>query len=129
MAHPNEELIRRGYGAFSSGDMQTVDELLADDVVWHVPGRGPVAGDYRGKQEVLGFFARLVQETGGTFNIEVHDVLANDEHGVVLVRSTAQRDGRTLDDRGAHVIHIEGGKIKEFWGHPWDAYAADDFWS
>ena len=27
MGHPNEDLIRRGYDAFSSGDMQTLREL------------------------------------------------------------------------------------------------------
>ncbi len=129
MAHTNEDLIRRGYDAFSSGDMQTVDELLADDVVWHIPGRSTVSGDYRGKQDVIGFFGKLIEMTGGTFKLEVHDVLANDEHGVVLVRATAERDGKTFDDRGAQVLHIEGGKVKEFWGHGWDHHAADEFWS
>ena len=31
-------------------------ELLADDVVWHVPGTRPIAGDYRGPDAVLGYF-------------------------------------------------------------------------
>ena len=37
MGHPNEDLIRRGYDAFSSGDMDTLRELFHPDIVWHAP--------------------------------------------------------------------------------------------
>ena len=37
MAHPNEDLLRRGYDAFGTGDMETLAALLADDIVWHFP--------------------------------------------------------------------------------------------
>jgi ketosteroid isomerase-like protein len=41
MAHPNEDLLRRGYQAFSTGDMDTVLSLMADDIAWHLgPGGG-----------------------------------------------------------------------------------------
>jgi ketosteroid isomerase-like protein len=39
MGHPNEDLIRQGYDAFSSGDMDTLGELFDPDIVWHAPGR------------------------------------------------------------------------------------------
>ena len=39
MAHPNEDLIRKGYQAFAAQDMATLNELFADDVVWHAQGR------------------------------------------------------------------------------------------
>ena len=54
--HPNLELLRRGYAAYGSGDMDTINELFADDVVWHVAGRNPLSGDYNGKEQVFGFF-------------------------------------------------------------------------
>ncbi len=54
MAHPNEELLRRGYDAFTKGDMEAVNELFADDIVWHNAGRDQFAGDYHGKDEVFG---------------------------------------------------------------------------
>ena len=130
MAHPNEDLVRRGYAAFSTGDMATLNELFADDIVWHASGRSVVSGDFEGKEAVFGYFGRLVQETGGTFRIEVHDVLANDEHAVALMTSHAARpDGRTLDDIATQVFHISDGKVTESWFHPGDQYAADEFWS
>lgn len=129
MAHPNEDLLRRGYAAFSNGDMETVGSLLADDVQWHVPGKSPISGDYKGKEEVFGFFAKLIEMTGGKLTVEVHDILANDEHGIVLVNGTAERDGKRLVANSVHVHHIRNGKTAELWDHPTDLYELDEFWS
>src|SRR6266542_6911884 len=74
--HPNVELPRRGYEAFAKGDLTTLSELIADDVTWHVAGAGPLSGTYHGRDEVLGFFGRLAEETVGTLRLAVHDVLA-----------------------------------------------------
>jgi uncharacterized protein len=128
VAHPNEALIRNGYEAFSKGDMQTVDETFADDIVWHVGGRSQLAGDYKGKEQVFGFLAKLPELTGGTFRLELHDVIGNDEHVTVLVESFGEREGKTLEDRSVHVWHVKDGKVTEFWGHPQDQYADDEFW-
>ena len=129
MAHPNEELARRGYAAFASGDMGTLNELFADDIVWHVGGRSPLAGDYKGKDAVFGFFARTMEITNGTFRLEVHDILANDEHVVGLSTATGQRDGKSLHDNAVQVLHVNDGKVTESWLHPGDVYATDEFWS
>ena len=127
MAHPNEELIRKGYEAFGKGDMDTIRGLFADDIVWHAPGRSQFSGDFRGVDEVLGQFARLFEETNGTFNVEIHDVLANDEHVVVLAVARGERSGKTLEDRGVQVFHVKDGKVTEQWLHSEDQYAADEF--
>ena len=128
MAHPNEELARKGYKAFSAGDMDTVRTLFAEDIIWHVPGRNPLSGDYKGQGEVFGLFAKTMEMTKGTFKLEVHDILANDEHIVVLVVASAQRDGKHMEDRQAHLSHAKDGKITEFWLHPSDQHAVDEFW-
>jgi hypothetical protein len=129
MAHPNEDRIRKGYEAFAAGNLQALDALFADDILWHVGGRNPFTGDYKGRQEVYGFFAKLAELSGGTFRLELHDVLANDHHGVALVNTTAQREGKTLNDNTMHVFELEDGVVKEFWGYPADQYAADEFWT
>jgi len=129
MAHPNEELLRRGYEAFGAGDMDTLNELFADDIVWHVGGRSPLAGDYEGKDAVFAFFAKTMEMTGGTFRIEVHDILANDDHGVAMVVARGEREGKTLEDRGVQVLHVRDGMATESWFHPGDTYAVDEFWS
>ncbi|HEV8571923.1 MAG TPA: nuclear transport factor 2 family protein [Actinomycetota bacterium] len=129
MAHANEDLLRRGYEAFAKADMPAVQAFFADDIVWHAPGRNPFSGDYKGAQEVLGFLGKTMELTGGSFSLEVHDLLADDEHGVALVVARGQREGKSLEDRQVHVLHLQGGKVTEFWAHPGDQYAVDEFWS
>jgi uncharacterized protein len=127
--HPNLELLRRGYAAYGSGDMDTINELFADDVVWHIAGRSPLAGDYNGKEQVFGFFGRLQELSGGTSKVEVHDLLANDEHGVALVIESATRGGRSHQGNATHVFHLRDGQVTEFWDAQIDQAAADEFWS
>jgi uncharacterized protein len=127
--HPNLELMRRGYAAYTSGDLETIDQLFADDVVWHVSGRSPISGDYTGKEQVFGFFGKLQELSGGTSKVEVHDLLADDDHGVAIVTQSASRDGRTYEGRVTHVLHLRDGKVTEFWDAYVDQYASDEFWA
>lgn len=128
MAHANEEPIRRAYEAFGRGDVPAVLAEFADDIRWHVGGRSAVGGDYNGHQEVVSFFTKLMEGSGGTFRVDVHDVIASDDHVVVLTRETAQRGDASLDGTHVHVWHVEDGKATEFWGAQFDQYAWDDFW-
>lgn len=129
MAHPNEELARRSLEAFSTGDMEAFAGLLDEDAVFHFPGRGPLAGDHQGKGQVLATLAKQGELSGGTFRVEVHDVLANDEHAVLLVRARAERGGKMWNDNGLLVFHTKNGKVSEAWLHPGDQYAGDEFFS
>lgn len=127
--HENAAVARRAYDAFLGGDMATLAGLLAGDVVWHVAGLGKLNGDYRGHEAVFGFFTRLVEETGGTFTLEVHDILANDEHTVALVTQRGSRGGRSSAEQAVHVMHLHGGQIQEFWGATTDPETTLAFWS
>jgi uncharacterized protein len=128
MTHPNEELIRRGYEAFSAGEVNTVLALFADDITWHASGSNQLAGDYHGPQEVMGMFGRLMEMTGGSFRVEVHDILANDTHGVVLVTTRAERDGQMLASRRVDIWHVADGKATEFWAFAEDQAKLDQFY-
>jgi len=128
MAHPNEELIRGGFDAFGKGDLDTVGELFADDIVWHFPGASQISGDFSGKDAVLQWLGRSFELTGGTLKLELHDVLANDEHAAALTRVTAQREGKSLDDPSIQLFHVKDGKATESWIYPSDQRVSDDFW-
>ncbi len=129
MAHPHEEVVRRGYDAFSRGDMETLRELFTDDAVWHAPGRSPLSGDHRGIEQVLGYFTGTMERSGGNFQVRLHDVLANDDHAVGLHFVVADREGKHLEDQQALIFHFRDGKIAEVWQHLGDAYANDEFWA
>jgi ketosteroid isomerase-like protein len=128
--HPNIEHARRGYEAFAKGDLGTLSELIADGVVWHVKGVGPLNGDYRGRDQVFGFFGRLFEETGGTFRLDVHDILANDEHTAVLATLSASRGDKSVSALVVNVSHNDAdGKITEFWSSTTEPEESITFWS
>lgn len=126
--HPDAELLRQGYDAFARGDLETVGSLFDQAIEWHVSG-GPLAGTYKGPDQVFGFFGQLIERSGGTFRLEIHDILASDEHVVVLVRERAEREDQVFDANAVHVWHIRGGKATEFWGIPEDVGAFERFWA
>ena len=67
--------------------------------------------------------------TGGTFHLDLEDVVANDRHAVALFRGHGQRDGKVLDNPTCLRMRIEDGRIVEIWEFVWDLYAVDEFWS
>lgn len=128
-AHPNIALVRQGYQAFAMSDVATMSERIAEDVVWHSGVTGsPLDGDYVGRDAVFEMFARLMHETGGTFKIEVVDILANDERATVVCRTTAMRNGTELTLDQVHVHRLEEGRTVEFWMTTTDPARAVAFW-
>jgi ketosteroid isomerase-like protein len=124
--HPNVERLRSGYTAFSKGDFAALDQLIDKDATWHVTGRNQLSGDYRGRDEVYRFFGQIVELTGGTFALDVHTILADDDHGVVLVTASASREGRSIKTQDVHVYHLRSGRITESWNASTDQYAGDE---
>jgi len=113
--HPNEEIARSATEAISKRDIEGFLSHHADDVVVHFPGRGPMAGDYRGKDGVAQMFQRQMQILDAPPEIENHDILASDDHAVVLNKVRGTRGGQTLEQQQIVVLHIKDGKIAEVW--------------
>jgi uncharacterized protein len=129
MAHPNEELVRGAFDAFAKGDVDTLRESMAQDAVWYVPGRNQLSGEHRGVDAILGFFAKTMELSGGTFRMDVHDVVANDDHTVALFGARAEREDRSYENRNVLVMHVRDGKLTETWLMSENQYAADEFFS
>src|SRR5213596_741568 len=100
--------------------------MLSDTIAWHVPGRSAIAGHYYGKEQVLDYFRRRSEHASGTFRIDLHAVLADDERAVVLAGGRAKRDGREVSWETAGVFRITDGKVAECWLLPFDQYAFDE---
>ena len=67
MAHPNEDMLRRAYVAFAQGDLDGYLSYCTADIVFHVPGRNPMAGDYTREQFHSPFIGKVMALTNGTF--------------------------------------------------------------
>jgi uncharacterized protein len=124
--HPNVTRIKDAYAAFAKGDLAVLEDFFADDVLWHNIGRNQLAGEYRGREALFGFFGKLAELTEGSFRADLHTVFADDEHGVALAVLTASRGGRSIEVNEAHVFHLRDGKAVELWTPSTDQYAFDE---
>jgi len=126
----NIENVRRGYSAFNSGDMNTLTELLHENISWHTPGRSPIAGDHKGRDATFTQFGRYGGETSGTFKAVLKSVAAGEDGRIIGIHhNTAKRNGKQLDVDCCLVFEFKDGKVidgKEFF---YDLHAWDKFWS
>jgi ketosteroid isomerase-like protein len=129
MPHPNETLLRDAYAAFGRGDIEGYWSVCAPEFTFNVPGRNAMAGSYSGKDTFMGMVGKVMQLTAGQFQEEVHDVLANDEHGVVLAIHRFTRNGQAFEYRTAHVYELCDGRLQECWEQPQDQAAFDAAWT
>jgi ketosteroid isomerase-like protein len=118
MSDSNREILRRALEGFASGNANAYVEIFSDDVVYHYPGQNPLSGDYRGRDEVLGFIERVDEWTEGTFTAELHDVLGSDQHAASLSTVSAQRNGRSLEWRAINIYDFADGRVTEVWIQP-----------
>jgi len=128
--HAHSALIRKGYDAFSRGDMDALRTLLAADCTHHVPGSSPMSGDFKGIDEVLGYYGKLAEQTRGTFRVELRQVLVDGRGHVMAVHhATAERAGKTLDAMGGIVFRVVGDKVTDIDECAEDLDVMDAFWS
>ena len=113
--HENGVAVRAAYDAMQRGDMATMAGFIDEDVVWHESTPG-YEGVYHGRDEVLGMMGRIFEEAGVQIvSMSIHDVLANDDHTVILHESTASRGERTLTAQYVDVYHVRDGRATEHW--------------
>ena len=120
--HPNATLVRNSLEAFNRGDMEQMNAVLADDVEWHEIGRAEAR---HGK-------AALAEAGGASdakITVKIHDVVANDDHTVVLAEATAIRDAKTFTYRTTEILHVKDGKITERWAYSDDTAAIIAFFA
>jgi hypothetical protein len=98
----------------------------------HSPPLGACGGKtitYSRLNEVFDYFGRL-QQSGPAFILEVHSLLADDEHGVALPVGTAERASRRIEQKVVHDFHLNAdGKITGWWNFWEDQAALDDLFA
>ncbi|MGW6541409.1 nuclear transport factor 2 family protein [Streptomyces massasporeus] len=128
--HPHAVLVRKGFEAFSRGDMDTLRELIATDATHHVPGSHPLSGDFKGQDAIMDLYRRLLEETAGSMRMEMLGIAVDGRgHAVGMCRVTAERHGRHLDDTGCIVFRIVGDKATDLDECVEDIEKNNEFWS
>ena len=114
----------------AAGDGRSLARLLAAQTTWVIGGRGPLSGSYHGPDQIFGLWKAIAAQTGGGLRLEVEDVLANDQRGVVLVVARGERHGRHLDERQVAVFEFsDDATVRRASFIYEDPQAYDSFWS
>lgn len=127
--HPAAEVLEQVYVTFTTGDMDRLAELIAADVVWHVPGDNLISGTYTSREAMFVCFNKAVELSEGTFKPQLLDVLADDKYTVAILHGIARRGEKTLDQDYALISHIRDGQVSELWEAWTDGPAFNEFWS
>ncbi|MDQ1045470.1 nuclear transport factor 2 family protein [Streptomyces sp. V4I2] len=128
--HPHAALVRRGYEAFLSGDMEGLRGLMTGDCKHHVPGDHLLSGDYKGQDAIIEMYGRLFEETGGTVHAELRNVLVDGRgHAVSVHHFTAERKGKRLEEDAAIVFRIVGDKFTDLEECTDDIDKINEFWA
>ena len=112
-----------------SGEVGGVRDLLAEDVVWHVPGASAIAGEHRGVDAVLAYMDARRRIMDGSFRVNVHGAAVIAGRVVQLAGGSAVRDGDPVVWETVGVFRVEGGRIAECWLIPFDQAAFDRIWA
>ncbi len=59
--HPNVARIKGGYAAFASGDFVALNDVFAEDLLWHEKGHNQLSGDCKGRDAVYAHFGKLAE--------------------------------------------------------------------
>lgn len=128
--HPNAALIKRGIEAFNQGNPGVLMGLIADDAVFYVPGNSPIAGEYRGKEAIGGFFRHMGQLSGGSQRIDLKALLTGgDEHVVAVWTAHGRRQGLEYEGQAGWIFRIRDGQVIEGRNLQEDQDEIDAFWS
>lgn len=115
-------VIREYWDTLMQRDMKRFEALLADDVLIHYPGQHYLSGDYRGKKDVVGLYARLTEnvEQGGLHPGHDFHSRTLSHFGVLCQRHHLEREGdeesplggeEQVEQVGVKILDLDAGSL------------------
>jgi ketosteroid isomerase-like protein len=124
--HPNIAVLAGFYEGFLEDDLA---ELLAEEAFAIVGGANTLSGTHRGRVAVLALIAAYRGAAADGLDLDVHDILANDDHGMAIVRVVGRRGNATYDEYETHVFEMVDGRIAGLFVYWNDPAPADAFFA
>jgi uncharacterized protein len=114
----NIDLVKKLYGAFGKGDIDTIIDHLAGHLVWRfdAPSVIPYAGEHDTPDKVReGFFGTLAS-TQKDYALRTDEFIAQDDKVIMVggYGATVTATGKRFDLPLVHVWTIQNGKVKRF---------------
>jgi ketosteroid isomerase-like protein len=123
-----EELHRRQAEMYAGGSTDGIVELLADDIVWHVPGASPIAGDHRGHDGVIEYFGIRRRIADSSMRLHPGEMLTEEDLVVQRVDGTAVIAGKSVGWRTVGIYRLQASRVAEVWLVPLDLQEFDRVW-
>ena len=131
--HPHVALIHKFYNFIGQGNMEKLRTILKEDIVWHLAGKSPLAGEWQGVDDIFlnsdSIGATVLRLGDGAFGSELLHVFANDIRAVSITRDYYTGEGNHFDLRLMLFFAVEDGQIAEIWEVPFDQYEFDRFFN
>jgi hypothetical protein len=129
MTGAKAQRLAEAMALISRGEVERFGEvLLADDVVWHWPGRSSVSGDYQGREAALGLLRGFHELTGGRLNVQPVGILEGEHHLMSFTHVTADREDAHLDVTMADAMRFgPDSRVVEYWTLSNDQSGVDAF--
>ena len=125
----NVAVIDRMTKAVFENDRETLAEVFAPDLAFHVRGPLPKAGDHEGVDGFLGVLGTIFELTDGDVNIEALLISADDTWATEWEHAVLGRNGQKLDTHNVFSYRFEGDRIAEMWMVCTAPAGSEAFWS
>jgi ketosteroid isomerase-like protein len=90
-------------------DLDQLSQYLSPKVVYRVPGRHALAGEFEGVDKVLAHLGNLADRSGGTFNAyKFEDWLVSEQRIAAVVDIHIQQPGAILTERVLFLFGFDG---------------------
>ena len=113
--HPNVETVNRMTPAVFDQNHDTLAKIFTDDLVFHLRGPDPMAGDHAGLGGFLGVVGSWFEATNGQIELDQQFCIGTDGWAAEWEHATMGRKGKTLESRNAFVYRFDGDRIAEMW--------------
>lgn len=115
------------YGGGSDASLRLI---VAERIVWRVPGANSIAGTYVGIDEVFGYFSRRRDLAAGTFRMTRRDVLAGQGNRIAaLTDGAATIRGTEHHWSTVGLYEVAEERIVACWLLPLELAAFDAIWA
>jgi ketosteroid isomerase-like protein len=130
MSSPEQHLARvqKLFSSFAAGDGPGIAAGFDQGTEWF-PLAGVLPGSYVGPAGIMSLFARMREETDGTFKSIPVSMAANDDCVFVEANIRGARAGKHLDIPMLMVFHFAGDALVDVRLHANDYPAFAAFWS
>ncbi len=126
---PQLEMLKTLYAGLAEGQFAPEVFNRPESVQFQIAGRGKLAGKYVDESGLKNWVSRMKELTGGTYRMELHDLLMSDRHAMALITHRLERAGKPQEYRSVHVWRFEAGKSIVGYEYFRDQYQFDEIWN